>query len=119
AGARQGSDRGTAAEWRLRAGPDARACRTGQRNGPDRQPCRNGCRQAEALKPSRFRFNQNRALDACFGAFSSREPGSTSLENAMKTLTKVKITFRSGPTGEVLPGSVQLTTRASRRNSAN
>jgi hypothetical protein len=29
-------------------------------------------------------LNQNRALDSCFDAFSSREPKSTSLENALK-----------------------------------
>jgi hypothetical protein len=28
-------------------------------------------------------LNQNRALNFCFDAFSSREPVSTSLENAM------------------------------------
>jgi hypothetical protein len=28
-------------------------------------------------------LNQNRTLDPCFDAFSSREPASTSLENAI------------------------------------
>ncbi|QOZ25443.1 hypothetical protein XH93_18920 [Bradyrhizobium sp. CCBAU 51753] len=31
-----------------------------------------------------FRWNRNGALDSCFDAFSSREPVSTSLENALE-----------------------------------
>src|SRR5712672_2602519 len=37
------------------------------------------------LEPFRFCLNQNRAPDSCFDAFSSREPVSTSLENALGT----------------------------------
>src|SRR5882757_684739 len=40
------------------------------------QPCR-------ALELFPFRWNRNGALDSCFDAFSSREPASTSLENAL------------------------------------
>ncbi|NEU97240.1 hypothetical protein FNJ47_15700 [Bradyrhizobium sp. UFLA 03-164] len=38
------------------------------------------------IAPSRasFRLNRNEAPDFCFDAFSSREPGSTSLENALE-----------------------------------
>ena len=36
----------------------------------------------ELLEPFPFRWNRNGALDSCFDAFSLREPGSTSLENA-------------------------------------
>src|ERR1700733_5494427 len=35
------------------------------------------------LEPFPFRWNRNGALDSCFDAFSSREPVSTSLENAL------------------------------------
>src|SRR6202044_3118688 len=35
------------------------------------------------LEPFPFRSNRNGALDSCFDAFSSREPVSTSLENAL------------------------------------
>src|SRR5882757_3172132 len=40
------------------------------------QPCR-------ALELFPFRWNRCGALDSCFDAFSSREPASTSLENAL------------------------------------
>src|SRR2546423_8228496 len=36
------------------------------------------------LEPFPFRLNRNGALSFCFDAFSSREPGSTSLENTLK-----------------------------------
>src|SRR5882724_6046592 len=36
-----------------------------------------------ALEPFPFRLNRNGALSFCFDAFSSREPVSTSLENAL------------------------------------
>ena len=42
-----------------------------QANGKPRQP------------RAPFRFYRNGALDSCFDAFSSREPVSTSLENAL------------------------------------
>ncbi|MEH2675953.1 hypothetical protein DXU07_43425 [Bradyrhizobium elkanii] len=35
------------------------------------------------LEPIPFRLNRNGAPDSCFDAFSSREPVSTSLENAL------------------------------------
>src|SRR5256714_1341837 len=35
-------------------------------------------------EPFPFRLNRNGALSFCFDAFSSREPGSTSLENTLK-----------------------------------
>src|SRR5580692_5429213 len=35
------------------------------------------------LEPFPFRWNRNGALDSCFDAFSSREPVTTSLENAL------------------------------------
>jgi hypothetical protein len=35
------------------------------------------------LEPDRFCLNQNRGSNLCFDAFSSREPASTSLENAL------------------------------------
>jgi hypothetical protein len=52
------------------------------RDGKDRQRLfrlwqRNICARASVL------MNQNEALDFCFDAFSSREPVSTSLENAL------------------------------------
>src|SRR5882757_2020534 len=37
----------------------------------------------DSLEPFPFRWNRNGALDSCFNAFSSREPVSTSLENAL------------------------------------
>jgi hypothetical protein len=38
-----------------------------------------------SLEPFPFRRNRNGALGFCFDAFSSREPASTSLENALES----------------------------------
>src|SRR6185437_6809453 len=44
------------------------------------------------LEPFPFRLNRNGALDSCFDAFSSREPVSTSLENAL-VYTAISMTY--------------------------
>src|SRR5258707_11120901 len=41
------------------------------------------------LEPFPFRLNRNGALAPCLDAFSSREPGSTSLENALAEILHV------------------------------
>jgi hypothetical protein len=40
------------------------------------------------LERVRFELNHDRALSVCFDAFSSHEPDSTSLENALVGLTE-------------------------------
>src|SRR5437667_10112249 len=48
------------------------------------QPSSYGCDKCpHYLEPFPFRWNRNGALSFCFDAFSSREPVSTSLENAL------------------------------------
>jgi hypothetical protein len=47
-------------------------------------PVKNGWRNA--LERVRFELNHDRALSFCFDAFSSREPVSTSLENALNQI---------------------------------
>src|ERR1700723_3862293 len=47
-------------------------------------PASNARPFTRCLEPFPFRWNRNGALDSCFDAFSSREPVSTSLENALE-----------------------------------
>ncbi len=48
------------------------------------------------LEPFPSRLNRNGALGFCFDAFSSREPASTSLENALSTLSRRTLLGASG-----------------------
>src|SRR5437763_2850133 len=51
------------------------------------------------LEPFPFRLNRNKALSFCFDAFSSREPVSTSLENALADRPIHHKTAQSRPGG--------------------
>ncbi|MVT75692.1 hypothetical protein GPL20_22055 [Bradyrhizobium cajani] len=50
-----------------------------------------------ALEPLPFRWNRNGALGSCLDAFSLREPGSTSLENALSGQKKGAPTCAGAP----------------------
>jgi hypothetical protein len=54
-------------------------------------------RKSVGLEPYRLRLNQSRALVFCLDALSSREPASSSLENALKLVSKSnELTRRPG-----------------------
>ncbi|AUC95026.1 hypothetical protein CWS35_12840 [Bradyrhizobium sp. SK17] len=63
-----------------------RASRAGRTDGSEfnRRGAGQDCLRRQ-LEPIPFRLNRNGALDSCFDAVSSREPVSTSLENALVT----------------------------------
>ena len=66
--------------------PDPSGNQTGRGNEiPDHRAAQRaaGVGRGVGVEPFPFRLNWNGALSFCFDAFSSREPGSTSLENAL------------------------------------
>jgi hypothetical protein len=61
---------------------------------------------AAGVEPFPFRWNRNGALGFCFDAFSSREPVSTSLENALASFDEGQLSltnvarYRAAPAQE-------------------
>src|SRR5207237_1892784 len=67
---------------------------------------RSGRSRLDRIRVFSFRLNRNGALSFCFDAFSSREPVSTSLENALSS--RIDLAGSSGRIGEIMEAKFQI-----------